>query len=126
MDTRLAVDSAGRGARDATENNSIGTLNILAACSDAGSPVRKLVFKSSAHYYGCGPKDPAFFTEEMRRDHAPATPLKRSIVEAEASVGDFADKHPRRHGHDAALLQRARAGHRHVARASACRCRPCR
>ena len=32
----------------------MGTLNILAACSGPDSPVRKLVFKSSAHYYGSG------------------------------------------------------------------------
>jgi UDP-glucose 4-epimerase len=94
VDTRLVVDSAARPTREAIENNSIGTLNILAACSESCSPVRKLVFKSSAHYYGCGPMDPAFFTEEMHRDHAPATPLKRSIVEAEASVGDFSAQHP--------------------------------
>ena len=72
----------------------MGTLNILAACSEPDSPVRKLVFKSSAHYYGTGRDDPAFFTEDMRRAHAPRTPLKRDIVEAETSVADFRDKHP--------------------------------
>jgi UDP-glucose 4-epimerase len=56
--------------------------------------VRKLVFKSSAHYYGSGQDDPAFFTEDMRRDHAPRTPLKRDIVEAETAVEDFRDKNP--------------------------------
>jgi UDP-glucose 4-epimerase len=57
--------------------------------------VRKLIFKSSAHYYGCARDDPAFFTEGMRRGHAPATPIERDIVEAEASVSDFRDKSPR-------------------------------
>src|SRR5437870_1049838 len=53
VDTRLVVDSIMTSPRLAHENNVIGTLNILAACSDHDTPVRKLVFKSSAHYYGC-------------------------------------------------------------------------
>jgi len=55
--------------------------------------VRKLVFKSSAHYYGVGQDDPAFFTEDMKRTHAPATPLERGILDAESAVQDFAGKH---------------------------------
>ncbi len=94
VDTRLVVDSATTAPRLAHENNVMGTLNILAGCSGPDSPVRKLVFKSSAHYYGTGRDDPAFFTEDMRRDHAPRTPLKRDIVDAETSVSDFGDKHP--------------------------------
>jgi UDP-glucose 4-epimerase len=94
VDTRLVVDGAVTTPRIAHENNVIGTLNILAACAGPDSPVRKLVFKSSAHYYGTGQDDPAFFTEDMRRDHAPRTQLKRDIVDAETSVADFRDKHP--------------------------------
>jgi UDP-glucose 4-epimerase len=94
VDTRLVVDSASTSARIAHENNVIGTLNILAACSEADSPVRKLVFKSSAHYYGCSQEDPAFFTEDMKRTHAPATAIERDIVEAEASVMEFSAKSP--------------------------------
>ena len=93
VDTRLVVDSARTTPRLAHENNVMGTLNILAACSGQDSPVRKLVFKSSAHYYGTASSDPAFFTEDMRRDHAPLTPLKRDIVDAETAVADFRDKH---------------------------------
>jgi UDP-glucose 4-epimerase len=92
VDSRLVVDSAVAHPRLVHENNVMGTLNILAACSTPGSPVRKLVFKSSAHYYGCHSDDPAFFTEQMRRVHAPSTPLERDIVEAEAAVADFAEK----------------------------------
>ena len=43
IDTRLVVDSTVTSARLAHENNVIGTLNILAACSDQDSPVRRLV-----------------------------------------------------------------------------------
>src|SRR5215216_4363794 len=66
IDSRLVVDSIQASPRDAHEINVIGTINILAACGRAGgipSPVRKVVFKSSAHYYGCERDEPAFFTE---------------------------------------------------------------
>jgi UDP-glucose 4-epimerase len=94
VDTRLVVDSVVTSARRAHENNVIGTMNLLAACSGPDSCVRKVVFKSSAHYYGCEQDDPAYFTEDMERPHAPHTALERDIVEAEDSVKDFADKHP--------------------------------
>ena len=94
VDTRLVVDSAGTSARLAHENNVIGTMNILAACSGPASTVRKLVFKSSAHFYGAEQDDPAFFTEAMGRPHAPRTSIERDIVEAEAAVAEFAEKNP--------------------------------
>jgi UDP-glucose 4-epimerase len=94
VDTRLVVDSSTTTPPKAHENNIIGTMNILAACSGADSPVRKVVFKSSAHYYGCEQDDPAFFDETMRRPHPPRTPIERDIVEAEASLQEFADKNP--------------------------------
>ena len=92
IDTRLVVDSIATSRTRAHENNVIGTLNILAACTGRDTPVRRLVFKSSAHWYGCEQDDPAFFTEEMRRPHPPRTPIERDIVEAEAAVSDFAEK----------------------------------
>jgi UDP-glucose 4-epimerase len=94
LDTRLVVNSTTTTPRLAHENNVIGTMNILAACTGPDSPVRKFVFKSSAHYYGCEQDDPAFFTEDMRRPHPPRTPLERDIVEAETAVAEFADRRP--------------------------------
>jgi UDP-glucose 4-epimerase len=94
IDTRLVVDSVTTSPRKAHENNVIGTMNILAACSGPDSPVEKLVFKSSAHFYGSEQDDPAFFDESMGRPHAPRTPIERDIVEAEASLRDFAEKNP--------------------------------
>ena len=94
VDTRLVVDSTTTSSSKAHENNGIGTMNILAAWSGADSPVRKVVFKSSAHYYGCEQDDPAFFDETMRRPHPPRTPIERDIVEAEASLNEFAEKNP--------------------------------
>src|SRR3954452_6230907 len=94
VDSRLVVDSTVTTARKAHENNVIGTMNLLAACSGPDSTVRKFVFKSSAHYYGAEQDDPAFFTEAMGRPHPPRTRIERDIVEAEASVADFAEKNP--------------------------------
>ena len=90
IDTRLVVDSATAPARVAHEQNVIGTMNILAACGGPDSPVRKVVFKSSAHYYGCERDDPSFFTEEMQRPHPPRTRIEADIVEAEDAVAEFA------------------------------------
>jgi UDP-glucose 4-epimerase len=92
IDTRLIVDSVWTAPRTAHENNVIGTMNIVTACDGRDSPVRKFVFKSSAHYYGAERDDPAFFTEDMPRPHPPPTPIERDIVEAEAAVHDFADR----------------------------------
>ncbi len=94
IDARLIVNSVAAPSRVTHENNVIGTMNILAACSGADSPVRKVIFKSSTHYYGAEQDDPAFFTEAMRRRHRPSTPLERDIMEAEDAVAEFADKHP--------------------------------
>jgi UDP-glucose 4-epimerase len=94
IDTRLIVDSVMAGRREAHENNVIGTMNILAACGGPDSPVRKVVFKSSAHFYGCEQDDPAYFTEEMTRPHPPRTPIERDIVEAERAVASFAERNP--------------------------------
>ncbi|MCB0863845.1 MAG: NAD-dependent epimerase/dehydratase family protein [Solirubrobacterales bacterium] len=98
VDTRLMVDSVrgpdGKRPEQIHENNVIGTLNILAACSAGGSPVRKLVFKSSAHWYGCAQDDPAFFTEDMVRRYEPETKVERDVVEAEAAVAEFRAQRP--------------------------------
>jgi UDP-glucose 4-epimerase len=94
VDSRLVPDSTVMSPREAHENNVIGTMNILAACSGDDTTVRKFVFKSSTHYYGSEQDDPAFFTEGMGRPHPPRTPIERDIVEAEATVADFAEKSP--------------------------------
>jgi UDP-glucose 4-epimerase len=94
VDTRLVTDSIVTSARRAHENNVIGTMNVLAACGGASSPVRKVVFKSSAHYYGAEQDDPAFFVETMRRPHPPRTAIERDLCEAEAAVRAFAEQHP--------------------------------
>ncbi len=94
VDTRLVVDSIVTSPRLAHENNVMGTMNVLAACGGEGNPVRKVVFKSSSHYYGAEQDDPAFFTEAMDRPHDPRTPIERDIVDAERAVREFALRHP--------------------------------
>jgi UDP-glucose 4-epimerase len=94
VDTRLIVGYRTATTRAAHEQNVIGTMNVLAACGGPDSPVRKVVFKSSAHYYGCERDDPSFFTEEMQRPHPPRTQLESDIVEADDAVHGFAVRNP--------------------------------
>jgi UDP-glucose 4-epimerase len=95
VDTRMVVDSTTTSSRLAHENNVIGTMNILAACSGPESPVRKVVFKSAGHWYGCEQDDPGYFTEDMERPHPPRAPIEKDIVEAERAVRSYADATPR-------------------------------
>jgi UDP-glucose 4-epimerase len=90
IDTRVVEDSVAVGLKKAHAINVTGTRNLLAACGGAETPVLKLVFKSSAEWYGCAHDDPAFFTEEMDRSHGARTPIERDLVTAEASVAEFA------------------------------------
>lgn len=90
VDTRLVVDGTVTTPQRAHENNVIGTMNVLAACQG----IRKLVFKSSAHWYGCEQDDPAFFTEAARRTRPPRTRLEKDINEAESAVEDFRHRNP--------------------------------
>ena len=98
IDTRMIADSvtapAGTSSEGIHENNVIGTLNILAACSVADTPVRRLIFKSSGHWYGSAQDDPAFFTEEMDRTHSPRTRIERDVVEAEEALAEFRVRRP--------------------------------
>ena len=88
--TNLIVDPRRTSPRVAHETNVIGTMNLLAACSGADSPVRKLVVKSSTAVYGSEPDDPSFFAEDMTRRKPPGDAFSRDIVEVEAYVRDFA------------------------------------
>ena len=97
-------------AREAHEQNVIGTMNVLAACGGPDSPVRKVVFKSSAHYYGCERDDPCVL---HRGDAAPAPAAHAAGVghrRGRRRGPGLRGAQPRRHGHHAALLQRPRAG----------------
>ena len=92
--THLLVDSAGASSRLLHEVNVIGTMNLLAAAGAAGSPVRKVIVKSSTLVYGSNFADPYFFREDMERTAPARTSVERSLLEVAAVVRDFADDNP--------------------------------
>jgi len=94
VDTRLSADPPSPSARRAHELNVAGTRSVLAAAGGRDSSVRKVVFKSSAVYYGAERDDPAFFTEEMPRSHSPRGPIEQTVVQAEEALAAFAAENP--------------------------------
>jgi UDP-glucose 4-epimerase len=94
VDTRLIPDAFAAPLRRAHEVNVLGTQKILAACAGSQSPVRKLVFKSSAHVYGSDHDDPAFFSEDMTRRRPPQTAIEQDVLEAERAVAEFSRLQP--------------------------------
>ena len=92
--TFLVVDSTQMSSRTIHEINVIGTMNLFAAASAAGSTVRNVVVKSSTLVYGAHPKDPVWFSEESRRAAPPRAMVERSLLEVESYVRDFAVDNP--------------------------------
>jgi UDP-glucose 4-epimerase len=92
--TFLIVDSTTMSSRAMHEINVIGTMNLFAAASAAGSTVRRVVVKSAAMIYGSSPKDPYFFRETDRRATGARTRVERSLLEVESYVRDFARDNP--------------------------------
>jgi UDP-glucose 4-epimerase len=78
------------GARALHETDVIGTMNVLAACAGDGSPVTRVVVKSSVAVYGSEPSDPSFLREE-HIGRAPArNHIQADLMEMEQLVQDFA------------------------------------
>ena len=94
LHTHLIVDSTLASSRKLHEVNVIGTMSLLAAAGAAGSPVRKVVLKSSGLVYGSNFQDPYCFREEDKRTRAPKTNVERSLLEVESILRDFADDSP--------------------------------
>ena len=92
--TFLVVDSTQMTSRSMHEINLIGTMNILAAASAAGSTVRTIAVKSSSLIYGSSPKDPYWFRESDQRRSPARTKVERSLLEVESYVRDFARDNP--------------------------------
>jgi UDP-glucose 4-epimerase len=92
--TFLVVDSTTMSSRAMHEINVIGTMNLFAAASAAGSTVRKVVVKSAALVYGASPKDPYWFRETDKRVAPAKTRVERSLLEVESYVRDFARDNP--------------------------------
>jgi len=92
--TFLVVDSTRVSSRALHEINVIGTMNLLAAAGQSGSPVRQVVVKSSTLVYGSASTDPTWFREEMARTSPARTRVERSLLEVEGFVRDFAEDNP--------------------------------
>lgn len=92
--TFLVVNSNTMPSRRMHEINVIGTMNLFAAASAAGSSVRRVVVKSSSLVYGSAAKDPVWFNEEDKRSGAARTNVERSLLAVEDYVSDFAQDNP--------------------------------
>jgi UDP-glucose 4-epimerase len=92
--TFLVVNSNTVPSRRMHEINVIGTMNLFAAASAAGSSVRRVVVKSSSLVYGSSAKDPVWFSEEDRRSGAARTRVERTLLSVEDYVSDFAKDNP--------------------------------
>ena len=92
--TFLVVDSTRVSGRALHEINVIGSMNLLAAAGQTGSPVRQVVVKSSTLVYGSASTDPTWFREEMSRTSPARTRVERSLLEVEGLVRDFAEDNP--------------------------------
>lgn len=85
----MMVDSP-HDDRHAHETNVIGTMNVLAGCAGASSPVRRLIVKSSQAVYGASATDPSFFSEDMLNPERSGSPVTRDLIEMEQMVGEYA------------------------------------
>ena len=94
LHTFLVVDSTQMRGRTMHEINVIGTMNLFAAASTAGSTVRNVVVKSSSLVYGSSPQDPEWCREDHKRASPANTAVERSLIEVEGYVRDFAIDNP--------------------------------
>lgn len=92
--TFLVVDSTQMRAKSMHEINVIGTMNLFAAASQAGSLVREVVVKSSTYIYGSTREDPVWFREETPRSQPARTLVERNLEAVEGYVRDFAEDNP--------------------------------
>jgi len=92
--TFLVVDPTQMSRRAMHEINVIGTMNLFAAASAAGSTVRNVVVKSATLVYGCSAEDPTWFTEDMGPSKPLRSPVERSLESVEGYVRDFAEDNP--------------------------------
>lgn len=91
VDTRLVTDTTSTDARARRRINVTETEALLAALTSAG--VRALVVAGSAHVYGCGAGDPAYFEEDMALP-AGGTELQRELRAAEATAAELRRRVP--------------------------------
>ena len=83
--TLTRIDSFDLDPRRAHEMNVIGTLNLLAGCAGAYSPVKRFILKSSGHVYGSRFDLPTGLREDHRLDSNSRHQFVRDIVEVEST-----------------------------------------
>jgi UDP-glucose 4-epimerase len=71
------------------EMNVIGTMQLLAACQKSDT-VERVVVRSTTAVYGCGPGDPAVFTEDTHPHDGAQAGYAKDAVEVEGYVRGFA------------------------------------
>src|ERR1700694_2684344 len=92
--TLTRVDSFDLDPRRAHAMNVSGTLNLLAGCAGADSPVKRFILKSSGHVYGSRVDLPVGLREDHRLDSNSKHQFVRDIVEVESYASDFAVRNP--------------------------------
>jgi UDP-glucose 4-epimerase len=92
LDTRLLADPLLAPLSRIREVAGPETDELLRALAAPGSPVTRLVVKSSAAVYGWRPGAPAFLAEDMAPEPTAArTAVQRALLEAEAAVSELAN-----------------------------------
>lgn len=71
----------------------IGTMQLLAACQKSDM-VSRVVVRSTTAVYGCGPRDPAVFTEDMHAIGYAGNGYAKEAVEVEGYVRGFMRRRP--------------------------------
>jgi UDP-glucose 4-epimerase len=90
----LMASPRGVGGRVAMqEMNVIGTMQLLAACQKSDT-VERLILRSTTAVYGCGPGDPAVFTEDMHPHDGRQGGYAKDAVEVEGYVRGLARRRP--------------------------------
>jgi UDP-glucose 4-epimerase len=75
------------------DQNVIGTMQLLAACQQAGD-LRKIVVRSSTAAYGASFRDPAVFTETTEPREVPRGGFARDVLDIEGYVRGFRRRRP--------------------------------
>jgi UDP-glucose 4-epimerase len=75
------------------EMNVIGTMQLLAACQKSDT-VERIVIRSTTAVYGCGPGDPAVFTEDRQPNDGSQAGYAKDASEMEGYVRGFTRRRP--------------------------------
>lgn len=82
------------GSRTAMKDmNVLGAMQLFAVCQKSPD-VRKVVVRSTAAVYGCSPKDPAKFSEEMSARRPPHGGFARDSIEIEGYARGLGRRRP--------------------------------